>query len=192
MKPCLALDGDGVLVDFDNPALDYLRSRGIHKTYEQITNWSVFDDDEQLENDFKRDVASHPDFCRNLKPLPGAIEFVKAAALVYDVCIVTAPYSVPNWYDGRKDWIVQNLGLSRKKVCFVAEKDRYDSDAFVDDKVENIVGWHQRYPRKPAILKDQPWNRVEVPSAVTRAVSWKDVSDALEAAGLPPVRGDFR
>jgi len=192
MKPVLGLDADGVLVDFDNPALDYLRSRGINKTYEQITDWSVFDGDLQMEMDFRRDVASHPDFCRNLKALPGAVEFVKAACENYHVMIVTAPYDVPNWYDGRKDWIVEKLGLPRKDVCFLSQKEFFDSDVLVDDKEQNILDWHARHPRKLAIVKDQPWNRQKkFPAAVKRVTTWEGLSLVLEEHGLPPVRCNF-
>ena len=192
MKPVLAIDGDGVLIDFDNPALDYLRSCGINKTYEQITDWSVFDEDVQMEADFCRDVASHPDFCRNLKALPGAVEFVKAAVENYHVMIVTAPYDVPNWYDGRKDWVVNNLGLSRKNVCFLSQKEFFDSDILVDDKDKNVVDWHARHPRRLAIVKDQPWNRqCKFPAAIKRATTWQSLSAILEEHGFPPARGGF-
>lgn len=192
MKPVLALDADGVLVDFDNPALEYLASRGINKTYEEITSWSVFDEDVDMEMDFRRDVAGKPGFCLNMKPLPGAIEFVQAAKKEYHVMIVTSPYNVPHWYEGRRDWCVQNLGLRRRDVCFLSQKEFFDSDILVDDKDENILDWHKRHPRKLAVVKDQPWNRQsKFPKAVRRATTWQSLSVILEEHGFPTVEGNF-
>lgn len=192
MKPVLALDADGVLVDFDNPALDYLRGRGVNKTYEEITDWSVFDGDVEMEADFRREVAGQPGFCENMKAIPGAVEFVQAAREHYHIMIVTAPYEVPNWYEGRRDWIVKNLGLPRKNVCFLSQKEFFDSDILVDDKEENILNWHARHPRKLAVVKDQPWNRQKkFPGAVKRATTWESLSTILEEHEFPPVRGSF-
>lgn len=192
MKPVLALDADGVLVDFDNPALDFLRSRGINKTYDEITDWSVFDGDMELEMEFRREVAGKPGFCENMTPLPGAIEFVHAARKHYHVMIVTSPYDVPHWYEGRRDWCVKNLGVRRRDVCFLSQKEFFDSDILVDDKYENIVDWHERHPKKLAVIKDQPWNREKkFPAAVRRAHSWNGLSGILEDAGFPAVEGDF-
>ena len=192
MKPVLAIDGDGVLIDFDNPALDYLRSRGVNKTYEQITDWSVFDGDEKMESDFRREVAGKPGFCENMEPLPGAIEFVQAAKEHYHIMIVTAPYEVSNWYEGRRDWVVKRLGLPRKNVCFLSQKEFFDSDILVDDKDTNILDWQARHPQKLAIVKDQPWNRQsKFPATVKRATTWQSLSIILEEHGFPPVHGRF-
>lgn len=203
MKPVLAFDGDGVLVDFTTPALKFINSRGRSKTLEQVTNWSVFDDDEELEDAFKREVASDPDFCRNMKPYPGAVEFARAAQKEYEVVIVTAPYGVPHWYDGRKDWMVEHLGISRKKVNFVSEKEYFDSDILVDDKTTNTQKWADRMRAREsgpgdagiehlAILFEQPWNRNDfVTCDVHRAKSYQDISDILEARGFPSIRGNF-
>lgn len=192
MKPVLALDADGVLVDFDNPALDYLRSRGLDKTYEEITDWSVFDCDMDMEMDFRREVAGKPGFCESMEPLPGAIEFVRAAREHYHVMIVTAPYDVPHWFEGRRDWCVKNLGVSRNDVCFLSQKEFFDSDILVDDKDENVIKWHLRHPKRLAIVKDQPWNReAAFPPAVRRATTWQSLSAVLEEHGFPAVRGSF-
>jgi 5'(3')-deoxyribonucleotidase len=189
MKPVLALDADGVLVDFDNPALEYLHAHGVTKTYDEITNWSVFDGDMEMEMGFRREVAGLPDFCRSMRALPGAVEFVQSARELYDIVIVTAPYDVPHWYEGREAWVVKNLGLPRKNVCFLSRKEFFDSDILVDDKVENVVSWHNRHPRRLAIIKDQPWNQDRLSPSIKRAMSWTGLSNILEEHGFPPVRG---
>ncbi len=199
MKPVLALDGDGVLVDFTTPALAYINSRGRRKTLEQVTNWSVFDNDEAFEEEYKCEVVAQPGFCRNMKAYPGAIEFARAAQKEYTVMIVTAPYDVPHWYEGRRDWMVEHLGLSRKNICFLSQKEFFDSDILVDDKVENIEGWARRQDcrrdegndRSLAILMDQPWNQVELSYGVRRVTSFQSLATLLKERGYPPIRGDF-
>jgi 5'(3')-deoxyribonucleotidase len=200
MKPVLAFDGDGVLVDFTTPALEYINASGRSKTHEQVTDWSVFDNDEVLEEAYKREVVAHPDFCRGMRAYPGAVEFVRAARQEYQVLIVTAPYDVPHWYEGRRDWMVENLGVSKKDVCFLSRKEFFDSDVFVDDKVENVVSWANRQFERRCeswkaplpIIVDQPWNRVPLDNMlIRRASSWRGLSDLLVTHGYPPVKGDF-
>ena len=77
-------------------------------------------------------------------------------------------------------------------MCFLSQKEFFDSDVLVDDKDENIIKWHMRHPSRLAIVKDQPWNREkQFPPAVRRATTWSSLSDALEEHGLPPIRGSF-
>lgn len=200
MKPVLALDADGVLVDFNTPALEYLKARGIEKTYSQTTDWSVFDNDEEMEDAYKREVVAHPDFVRNMKAYPGAAEFVQAAQELYDVVIVTAPYDVPNWYEGRRDWMIKAMGVPRKNVCFLSRKEFFDSDILVDDKTENVLAWAERqWVRRDEgtkvipILMDQPWNHVcdVAKHGITRAHDFREVSHILREQGYPTIRGNF-
>ena len=200
MKPVLALDADGVLVDFATPALKFINSRGRHKTMEQVTNWCVFDNDEALEEEYKREVVAQSDFCRNMKAYPGAVEFARAAQEEYTVMIVTTPYDVPHWYEGRRDWMVEKLGLSRKNVCFLSRKEFFEADILVDDKAENIADWaERRWDRREEdtkvvpILMDRPWNRscVVARHGAMRATSFQHISQILEESGCPPIRGIF-
>lgn len=197
MKPILALDGDGVLVDFTTPALKFMNSHGRIKTLAQVTNWSVFDDDEEFEALYKREVVAQPGFCRNMKAYPGAVEFGRAAQEEYTVMIVTTPYSVPHWYEGREDWMVEKLGLSRRNVCFLSRKEYFDSDILVDDKTENIQGWADRQRERGKlnalpVLYEQPWNRDDFTSVdVQRATSFQSLALLLEEKGFPRIRGNF-
>ena len=203
MKPVLAMDADGVLVDFTTPALAYINSRGRHKTLEQVTNWCVFDNDKAFEEEYKCEVVAQPGFCRSMKAYPGAVEFARAAQEEDTLMIVTAPYDVPHWYEGRRDWMVEHLGISRKNVCFLSRKEFFDSDILVDDKVENVEGWAKRFALRELdpnnigidhipILFDQPWNRNDfVTFNVRRAMSYQSVSDILEEIGFPPICGKF-
>ncbi len=201
MKPVLALDADGVLVDFVTPAIEYLNARGVKKTYSQVTDWCVFDSNEELEEAYKREVVAHPDFCRSMKAYPGAAEFVRAAKECYDVVVVTAPYNVPNWYEGRRDWMEKNMGIPHKDVCFLSRKEFFDADILVDDKTENVVSWVKRQDDRRApyannslpILMDQPWNRHDIVAChgIKRVSSWRTLAVTLEERGFPAIRGNF-
>ncbi len=191
MRPCFAVDVDGVLVDFTTPALAFINSQGITKTLSQVTKFSVFDNDEVLEERFKCEVASKPGFCRQMQAYPGAIEFVRALTVEYDVMIVTAAYDVSGWYEGRRDWVVDNLALPRKNVSFLTRKEFFDSDIFLDDKVENVVTWHERRPNKLAMLMDQPWNRESDYQGVKRVRDWIHIARVLEENGLPSIDVTF-
>jgi len=197
MKPVLALDADGVLVDFTTPALKFINSHGRLKTLADVTNWSVFDDDEKLEAMYRREIVAQPGFCRNMQAYPGAVEFGRAAQKEYTVMIVTSPYNVPNWYEGREDWMVEKLGLSRKNVCFLSRKEFFDADILVDDKVENIQGWADRQRERGKlnalpVLYEQSWNRDDFTSVdVQRATSFQSLALLLEEKGFPRIRGNF-
>lgn len=199
MKPVLALDADGVLVDFTTPALKFINSHGRLKTLADVTNWSVFDDDEKLEAMYRREIVAQPGFCRNMQAYPGAVEFGRAAQKEYTVMIVTSPYNVPNWYEGREDWMVEKLGLSRKNVCFLSRKEFFDADILVDDKVENIEQWADYRGERTfegcrgslPIIFDQPWNRVGLGHGIRRATSYQSISVILGENGFPPIHDKF-
>ncbi len=185
------LDADGVVVDFTTPALDFLASVGKPKRYDQVLRWDIFEGDSELEDDFKEAIASKPGFCYGLKPLPGAIEFFRAARDKYELAIVTTPYDVPYWYNERKDWLVDVLGVARSAITFTHHKQFIEGDVLVEDKIENILKWHERYPEHLAVVMDQPWNRVALPKSesesLVRAVGFEELSKRLEEFGLPRV-----
>ena len=198
MKPIMAIDVDGVLVDFTKPALEYINAHGRSKTVDQVTEFSVFDGDEDLEEAYKRDVVSQPGFCRSMEAYPGAVEFVRAVQKKYDVVIVMAPYDVPHWYEGRRDWLVEELGISTKNICFLSRKEFFDADVLIDDKMENVVGWYEQRSERTGtdleplpILVDQPWNQGWIPFGVHRSTSWTDISAMLGEHGFPRFRGKF-
>lgn len=186
MKPTFAVDCDGVLADFETPALAWLATQGIHRTIDEMEDWGAFNGTE-LEERYMREVAAKPGFCRGMRAFPGAVEFVRAAAEAYDVLIVTAPYNVPGWYDGRKDWVVEELGLPRKNLCFLSRKEFFAADALLDDRTSNLTAWSAKHPGKLAMLNDQPWNRALAPSPLVRVRGWVEISSVLRANGLPPI-----
>lgn len=184
------MDVDGVLIDFAAPALAFLASVGRRKTYDQIKTWDIFEGDEELEDEFKETVVSQPGYCYSLEPLPGAIDFVRRARERYDVQVITTPYDVPYWFDERKSSLVDNFGMPRSAITFTHHKEFIEGDALVEDKVENVVRWYDNWKgrrRCLAMVVDQPWNRVELPYGINRAVDFEDLSDWLKEFGLPAI-----
>lgn len=190
-KPRLMLDADGVLVDFITPVLDFFKSVGKQKFYHEITQWDIFEGDTELEDSFKENFASKPGYCYNLKPLPGAIDFIRAAREKYSLAIVTSPYNVPYWYNERKDWIVDMLGIPQSAITFTSHKQYVDGDVFVEDNVENISKWNKYWNKKQIthlpVVMDQPWNRVSLPKEIVRVSNFQQLSKSLEEFGLPCV-----
>lgn len=188
-KPILLLDVDGVLCDFATPALDFLRSIGDTRTTTGIlSKWDLFDGNEEVEERFRRDVASHDGFCRGMKPLPGAVDFVMAAKREYDVVFLTAPYDVLDWHRQREKWVQDTFDLSRDNVVFARRKELVPGCAFVDDKASNVMAWSRSHPDRLAILWDQPWNRNDdVWSDTLRVGSWERLSQLLASRGLPSI-----
>lgn len=190
-KPRLMLDVDGVLADFVTPVLEFFKSVGKHKSFDELTQWDVFDNDTELEDSFKENFASKPGYCYNLKPLPGAVDFIRAAREKYSLSIVTSPYDVPHWYNERKDWVVDVLGISQSAITFTHHKQYVDGDVFVEDNVENISNWNKYWNKKLMthlpIIMDQPWNRVSLSKEITRVSSFEQLSKSLEEFGLPRI-----
>lgn len=61
------------------------------------------------------------------------------------------------WYEERKQWLM-NMGISKRKINSVYEKQHFAADAFVDDKYENVVSWKLYNEAGLAIVFDRPWN----------------------------------
>jgi 5'(3')-deoxyribonucleotidase len=187
VKPRLMLDVDGVLADFATPALAFLASINKYKTYDQIHSWDIFEGNQEVENLFKETYASKPGFCYGLKPLPGAVEFIRAARENYDIAIVTTPYDVPHWCNERQSWLTDILGLSRSTITFTHHKQFVSGDIFIEDKAENIAKWHDFWPNQLAVIMDKPWNRVELSDKILRVNGFEDVALKLSQLGLPQI-----
>ncbi len=186
----MLLDVDGVLADFTSEAINFLNENGVAKTYEDVTRWDIFEGDTELEDKFKETYASRPGFCYNLQPLDGAVDFVRRARKNYDITILTTPYDVPNWYEERKDWVVDVLGLSRTCITYTHHKEYVEGDVFVEDKFENAARWCKHWAgrrRCLPVLVDRPWNRHKTQEGVMRVHDWKELADYLQEYDLPSV-----
>ena len=137
----IGLDMDGVLCDWDHgldsrtalvPELhDYPR--------QPERGWNSFSETEERHKKHVHEILHHPDFYRDLEPIPGAIEAAKQIrADGHDVIFVSSPWeSNPMGYQAKADWLMEHLGgWARKNLFLGADKTLVICDVLVDDKPE--------------------------------------------------------
>ena len=78
------------------------------------------------------------DFFRNLKPMPGAIESYNKLSEHFDVYILsTGPWSNPNSFVEKVEWVKEYLPNAYKNVIFSHHKDLNRGDYLIDDSIKN-------------------------------------------------------
>ena len=100
-----------------------------------------------------------PGLFRNLPPLPGAVEGVKALAdRGHDVYIVTA---APDGSATEKiDWCKEHLPfLDSRRVIVVYDKWLVRGDVLIDDSPSNLTKWGAAWPYGYTISIGYPYNR---------------------------------
>ena len=162
--PTIALDLDGVVVDFYGAlVLTYNERYG--------ENLSLDDIDCDLET-LGPEVSSkliaifnEEDWFHNLKPLPNAINIVGSyPTLGYRVIICTAPArDLDGLINGKSAaekfvWIHEHLPFWGNDVIITKHKKMVEADIIVDDTPANIINWCQEHPEGVGYLIDQPWN----------------------------------
>lgn len=162
--PTIALDLDGVVVDFHAAVVALYNER-------HNANLSLDDIDCDLET-LGPEVAekliaifNEPDWFLNLKPLPNAINIVSSfPTLGYRVIICTAPArNVDGLINGMSakekfDWIKSFLPFWANDVIITKHKEVVGTDMLIDDTVSNIINWCQENEDGIGFLVDQPWN----------------------------------
>lgn len=111
-----------VYIDLDNTMADYVRAA-------KEMNISLED-------------AKHiKGFFRNLKPMPGAIESYNKLSEHFDVYILsTGPWSNPNSFVEKVEWVKEYLPNAYKNVIFSHHKDLNRGDYLIDDSTKNGAG----------------------------------------------------
>ena len=77
-------------------------------------------------------------FFRNLKPMPFAIESYNKLSEHFDVYILsTGPWSNPNSFVEKVEWVKEYLPNAYKNVIFSHHKDLNRGDYLIDDSMKN-------------------------------------------------------
>lgn len=77
-------------------------------------------------------------FFRNLKPMSGAIESYNKLSEHFDVYILsTGPWSNPNSFGEKVEWVKEYLPNAYKNVIFSHHKDLNIGDYLIDDSIKN-------------------------------------------------------
>jgi len=83
-------------------------------------------------------AKSIPGFFRNLHPMPGAIESFNLLFKYFDVYILTyAPWSNPQAYVEKIEWVKEYLPIAEKRIIFSHYKNLNKGDYLIDDSSLN-------------------------------------------------------
>jgi len=163
--PKIALDLDGVVVDFHQKLLNVYNKRyGKNVTVNDINC-----DLESLGPEITKKIISifnEPGWFLELKPLPNAISIIsKYIDFGYRVTICTAPARDlkgiinPISASEKFTWVRENLPFWANNIIITKYKEFVHTDAIIDDYSPNIVNWCQEHPEGIGFLVDQPWNK---------------------------------
>lgn len=142
------LDLDGVIADFDKRILETRL-----KSNELVLMYSG-------------NITSVPDIFKDLDPIPGAVDAIKALAdsNKYDLRIATTvPWSNPDAYKHKLQFLAKHFGnLFDRKVTTTHHKNTLYGDYLIDDRTKNgaseFTGEHihfgaSEYPDWTSVLK---------------------------------------
>lgn len=117
-KPIVLIDMDGVICDFDKRARE-LENQGIKGN-------SLF---------------KHENAYKDLEPIEGAIEAWNKLQEKYETYILsTPPWSNPNAWSEKRNWVQKYLGnISKKKLILCHNKGLVMGDYLIDDRIANGV-----------------------------------------------------
>jgi 5'-nucleotidase len=124
-----------------------------------------------------KEIMTAPGFYRNIKPIPGAKQALKAALKAgHDVRIVSSPYiSNPTCASDKIDWIVRHYGSRwASRLVLTNDKTVVRGDFLIDDKPEitgameptweHVVFGDYAYNRHVPGLRISAWSEHSIPT----------------------------
>ncbi len=180
-RPLVLVDCDGVLADFVGAFLGTVNYQlGTEYQREQVTTFGFDTLPGWTANaPFAWSLARHVGFCRDIPPLPGAVEGFRALREIVDVEICTSPmYGAPHWVHERDVWLETHFDISHKHIHHVRKKHRMDAAVLLDDSGENLDLWAQHRPDSLALMWDATYNRSFKHERVS---SWDTVIEIVKA-----------
>lgn len=169
-KPILGIDMDDVIAD----------------TYQQILDWYEKDYGKrliksELEGKLIREAVPEdhvekvyqyffePGFFRDIEPIPGAIEGIRALQEHFDVFIVTAAQQFPQSLSEKNEWLDEYMPfINWSHRVFCGHKHFLGADYLIDDQIYNF----EFFTGNP-ILYSAPHNLLE--EDYTRVNDWDEV-----------------
>jgi 5'(3')-deoxyribonucleotidase len=168
MRPTILVDVDGPLTrGFAREACRILRDLGVaHAEPDRIMQWDVA-------RSFGADAPTAASMMVRLRregvatsfdPREGALEALESLREWARVVAVTAPLpGSRTWVGERMVWLQILLGFRAADVVHADDKSLVAGDALVEDRLENLAAWGERWPGKAQILWDAPYNQVSPP-----------------------------
>jgi 5'(3')-deoxyribonucleotidase len=155
-------DLDSIVVDLITPWLEWMKAaHGVDGKLSDIVNYDWHNNAE-----FKSvgprcyDFLQQPGlFCR-LKPLPGALDGIKALREAgHTVLFATAAARSPGAASDKLTWLDAYLGVSRKDAFICHRKEMIKSDLFIDDSPANILAYRKAWPESKIATISYPYNQ---------------------------------
>lgn len=174
-------DSDSVIADFFPPLFrEYARRTGEIVTVDQIKTWDMGKHVSQP--DVLYGIFMEPGFFRNLQPMPGAVEALRAwvdagievvvatspctahsAAEKIEWCVEHVPFIDPKGLHGRIK-VPRNLWIGHDKHHIVA-------DVMVDDGPHNALAYRKAHPDAFIATIAYPYN--EAPDGSDAPYNWR-------------------
>lgn len=186
-------DLDGIVVDLLGPWLAaYNAEYGDSLTQAQVTDWDIHKCVKPECGSSIYKWIDSGEVYRDLKPLPGAIEGIKALeAMGHEVVIVSAGSKNLATAGHKLEWCEKHLGFSRKKVMIAHRKDLVRGDILIDDSPEKISEYAKAWPDTPIFSIRYPynWQMAELPQVEMfdgwddTASAWKQMVKCIRAYG---------
>jgi 5'(3')-deoxyribonucleotidase len=158
----IALDADGVLVDFAGGLCRILRERGhVHEWPERMHHWDLSKCFTPCTSAAARAIMCERDFCYSLPWLPEAVQMVNdLRSDGHDLICVTSPNEdSPYWMHERRERLRELFDSGDILFAKGPRKALVAADIIVEDHPGNAAGWCERNPGL-ALLLDRPWNSV--------------------------------
>lgn len=142
LKKTILVDMDSIIADFLKGILDaYEAETGDRLTEEAVGQWDyVFPNGKDCYAYFSR-----PGFFRDLKPIPGAIEAIKAFQEAGHEVLIVSSATLTNVPGEKFEWLSEFMpDFKRQDVMFVARKEFVRGDVLIDDYPRNVEPWAKK------------------------------------------------
>lgn len=173
LKPRLAIDMDEVLADTHHKLLTcYHRDYGVAMDVRQAPGKELH---ENLPESFSgqwKVYVNEKGFFRDIRPMPDAIETVRALQSKYDVYIVSAAMQFRNSLEDKFDWLAEYFPfIPWTNILFTGNK-IIAADILIDDRIMNLVPFSGR-----KLLYTSPHNLLI--TGYERVNNWLEVAELL-------------
>lgn len=189
-KPLTILcDMDSILCDFYFGVLEAYELETGDKPHPAVLNdWNA-----KLPNGKDcHDYFKKKGFFENLKPVPGALEFLRRAMQEGHDVMICSTGTLEHAPGEKYRWLSHHLPeLDRKHVHFTGRKEMVYGDFLIDDHAKNTGPWKLAHPKGTAIGIQYPYNVNEfkafdhlVASYVDFPFAWQQISKIVFGEGF--------
>lgn len=179
----ILIDTDGVLSDFVEHAIVYLRKEGFILEKTDCTDYALTKNmSKDCARAFKR-LPFNPTFCFNVPRNKFAQSTLKKlVAKGHNISLVTSLWESPYWEKARTEWfesLLSSKELTKIETFFVTPQERVHmpGDILVEDRRETLVEWAAS--GRKSFLIDQPWNAGTLPDKSTRLANLSQILEYL-------------